>query len=71
MGFSRLFRSRCPPFWSAGAVWTAYDVAADAPEPVTSNAVSGVSDNAVGQSTDAAGTALTTDDLAILANAVG
>ncbi|WP_055881450.1 hypothetical protein [Sphingomonas sp. Leaf34] len=71
MGFSRLFRSRCPPFWSAGAVWTAYDVAADAPEPVATNVVSSVSDNVVGQSTDAAGTAFNADDLAILANAVG
>ncbi|BCA62539.1 hypothetical protein HMP09_1773 [Sphingomonas sp. HMP9] len=72
MGFSRLFRSRWAAlFWSAGIVWTAYDVAADAPEPVATNAVSGVSDNAVEQPTDAAGAAFNAADLAILANAIG
>jgi hypothetical protein len=36
MGFSRLFRSRCAAlFWSAGILWTAYDIAADAPESPT------------------------------------
>jgi len=69
MGFSRLFRSRWAAlFWSAGIVWTAYDVASDAPEPVTTNATSG---NTVERPTDAAGAAFNADDLAILANAAG
>ncbi|RZL75373.1 MAG: hypothetical protein EOP66_11040 [Sphingomonas sp.] len=68
MGLSRLFRSRWAAlFWSAGIVWTAYDVANDAPEPAT-NAVSG---NVVEQPTDAVGAPINADDLAILANATG
>ena len=68
MGFSRLFRSRWAAlFWSAGIVWTAYDVASDAPEPAAGNAVSG---NVQGQ-TDATGATFDTKDLAILANAAG
>ncbi len=69
MGFSRLFRSRWAAlFWSAGIVWTAYDVASDAPEPAATNATSG---SVVDQPTDAAGAAFNADDLAILANAAG
>ncbi|MES2421923.1 MAG: hypothetical protein V4595_11595 [Pseudomonadota bacterium] len=69
MGFSRLFRSRWAAlFWSAGIVWTAYDVASDAPEPAATSAVSG---NVVEQPTDALGAAFNADDLAILANAAG
>ncbi|RYD24881.1 MAG: hypothetical protein EOP89_10390 [Lysobacteraceae bacterium] len=69
MGFSRLFRSRWAAlFWAAGIVWTAYDVASDAPEPVATNTVPG---NVVEQPTDAAGAAFNADDLAILANAAG
>ncbi|MES3082917.1 hypothetical protein [Sphingomonas faeni] len=68
MGFSRLFRSRWAAlFWSAGIVWTAYDVASDAPEPATTNATSAVA----AQPTDAVGAAFNADDLAILANAAG
>jgi len=47
-------------------VWTAYNVANDAPEPAPTNASSG---NTVEQPTDAAGAAFNADDLAILANA--
>ncbi len=69
MGFSRLFRSRWAAlFWSAGIVWTAYDVASDAPEPAATNATSG---SVVDQPTDAAGAEFNADDLAILANAAG
>ncbi|MBC3940343.1 hypothetical protein [Sphingomonas albertensis] len=68
MGFSRLFRSRWAAlFWSAGILWTAYDVAADAPEPPT-NAPSGA---ATAQPTDATGAAFDARDLAVLANAGG
>ena len=68
MGFSRLFRSRWAALvWSAGILWTAYDVAADAPEPPT-NAASG---GAAAQRTDATGAAFDTCDLAVLANAGG
>ena len=69
MGFSRLFRSRWAAlFWSAGIVWTAYDVASDTPEPVATNAASG---HVVEQPTDAAGAAFNADNLAILANVIG
>ncbi|MEG8018388.1 hypothetical protein [Sphingomonas sp. LR55] len=69
MGFSRLFRSRWAAlFWSAGIVWTAYDVASDAPEPPAGNAVSS---NVVEGQTDATGAAFDARDLAILANATG
>ena len=69
MGFSRLFRSRWAAlFWSAGIVWTAYDVSNDAPEPAATNATSG---NTVEQSTDAVGATFNMEDLAILANAAG
>ena len=68
MGFSRLFRSRWAAlFWSAGILWTAYDVATDAPEPPT-NAASGP---VVAQPTDATGAVFDTRDLAVLANAGG
>ena len=69
MGFSRLFRSRWAAlFWSAGILWTAYDVANDAPDPAPS------AGNAVGDasvSSDATGAAFDARDLAILANAGG
>ena len=69
MGFSRLFRSRWAAlFWSAGIVWTAYDVANDAPEPAATNATLY---NTMERPTDAAGAAFNADDLAILANAAG
>ncbi|WP_093399839.1 hypothetical protein [Sphingomonas sp. OK281] len=69
MGFSRLFRSRWAAlFWCAGILWTAYDVANDAPEPAPSNASSA---NAGDGPTDATGTAFNAQDLAVLANAVG
>ncbi len=69
MGFSRLFRSRWAALlWSAGIVWTAYDVANDAPEPAATNMASG---NAVAQPTDATGTVFNAEDLAVLANAAG
>ncbi len=68
MGFSRLFRSRWAAlFWSAGILWTAYDVATDAPEPPT-NAPSGMPAT---QPTDATGAAFDARDLAVLANAGG
>ncbi|MGA1799909.1 hypothetical protein VH567_14135 [Sphingomonas sp. 4RDLI-65] len=68
MGFSRLFRSRWAAlFWSAGILWTAYDVANDAPEPPT-NAASGM---AAAQPIDATGAAFDAHDLAVLANAGG
>lgn len=69
MGFARLFRSRWAAlFWSAGILWTAYDVANDAPEPAATNAASG---NVVDQPADATGAAYNASDLVILANASG
>ncbi|PTQ63082.1 hypothetical protein C8J45_10769 [Sphingomonas sp. PP-CE-3G-477] len=69
MGFSRLFRSRWAAlFWSAGILWTAYDVASDAPEPAATNASSG---NLVEGPTDATGATYNAGDLAALANATG
>jgi hypothetical protein len=66
MGFSRLFRSRWAAlFWSAGILWTAYDVANDAPEPAPS------AGNAAGNSSlssDATGASFDAHDLAVLAN---
>ena len=68
MGFSRLFRSRWAAlFWSAGILWTAYDVANDAPEPSTKAASGAI---AV-QPTDATGAVFDARDLAVLANAGG
>ena len=69
MGFSRLFRSRWAALlWSAGIVWTAYDVANDAPEPAVTNAVSG---NVVDGPSEATDAAFNTQYLAVLANAAG
>ncbi len=64
MGFSRLFRSRWAAlFWSAGILWTAYDVANDAPQPAQAAlANTPAAEDATGATFDAA-------DLAILANA--
>lgn len=66
MGLSRLFRSRWAALlWAAGMLWTAYDVASDAPAdpppgPPATNAVA---------AQDATGATIDTHDLAILANA--
>ena len=69
MGFSRLFRSRWAALlWSVGIVWTAYDVANDAPEAAPTNMSAG---NTVDQPTDATGSTFNAQDLAILANAAG
>jgi len=70
MGFSRLFRSRWAAlFWSAGILWTAYDVANDAPEPAPSagNAAGSAAGNA-SVSSDATGASFDAHDLAVLAN---
>lgn len=65
MGLSRLFRSRWAAlFWAAGILWTAYDVANDAPEPAPATGNASVSTDATGEPFDAR-------DLAILANAGG
>lgn len=57
--FSRLFRSRWAAlFWSAGVVWTAYDIADANPVPSPHHAGA----DATGESVDAA-------DIAALANA--
>lgn len=63
MGFSRLFRSRWAAlFWAAGIVWTAYDVASDAPAPAPKHgAPASAGQDAVGADFDA-------HDLAVLAN---
>ena len=66
MGFPRLFRSRWAALlWSAGILWTAYDVASDAPEsqpePVLNKTTT--------QPTDATGATFDSRDLAVLANA--
>ena len=69
MGFSRLFRSRWSAlFWAAGILWTAYDVANDAPDSSAANAAT---TNTGEGPTDATGTAFNAQDLAVLANAVG
>ena len=66
MGFSRLFRSRWAALaWSAGILWTAYDVAGDAPDPQPATAPG----KTVAQSTDATGVTFDPRDLAVLANA--
>lgn len=65
MGLSRLFRSRWAALlWSAGILWTAYDVAAEAPAdppPTTTHAPA--------TARDATGSPVDASDLAILANA--
>jgi hypothetical protein len=70
MGFSRLFRSRWAAlFWAAGILWTAYDVANDAPEPAPS--AGNTAGNAPGNasvSSDATGASFDAHDLAVLAN---
>ena len=60
--FSRLFRSRWAAlFWSAGVIWTAYDIAGAAPTtPAPATGAAGV---------DATGAAVDVADLAVLANA--
>ena len=59
--FSRLFRSRWAAlFWAAGILWTAYDVAEDAPRPAAA-------ENSA-QPTDATGESVDAADLAVLDN---
>ena len=66
MGFSRLFRSRWAALlWSAGILWTAYDVASDAPKPQPKT----VPGRTAAQPTDATGATFDPRDLAVLANA--
>lgn len=61
--FSRLFRSRWAAlFWAAGIVWTAYDVATDAPRSATATSNASAATDATGEQVSAA-------DLAVLANA--
>lgn len=62
---SKIFRSRWSAlFWSAGIIWTAYDVAnANTPDPATNNTTAAP--------TDATGVAINDSDLAVLANAMG
>lgn len=62
---SKIFRSRWSAlFWSAGIIWTAYDVA-------NANATDPASNNSAAAPTDATGTAVESGDLAVLANAMG
>ena len=63
--FSRLFKSRWAAlFWSAGIVWTAYDVAGAAPTPApTATATTRTA------GVDATGEAIDPADLAALAKA--
>ena len=62
---TKIFRSRWAAlFWSAGIIWTAYDVAsANAPDPATNDSSAAP--------IDATGVAVDNGDLAILANAMG
>ena len=62
---SKIFRSRWSAlFWSAGIIWTAYDVAsANTPDPTTNNTTAAP--------TDATGVTVNDGDLAVLANAMG
>ncbi|KQS46773.1 MULTISPECIES: hypothetical protein [unclassified Sphingomonas] len=74
MGFARLFRSRWAAlFWSAGILWTAYDVAGAAPSAVTEtpppNSAAARAGNARPDAQDATGSAFDMHDLQILANA--
>ncbi|WP_380782062.1 hypothetical protein [Sphingomonas sp. R86520] len=65
MGLSRLFRSRWSAlFWAAGILWTAYDVANDAPAPAPAAGNASVSTDATGETFDA-------HDLAVLAHMGG
>jgi hypothetical protein len=63
---SKIFRSRWSAlWWSAGILWTAYDVASAAPsKPATANA------SASAQQEDATGAVIDNADLAVLANAI-
>lgn len=74
MGFARLFRSRWAAlFWSAGILWTAYDVAGVAPTTVaeapSSNSTVANHGTAKPDAQDATGSAFDMQDLQILANA--
>jgi hypothetical protein len=74
MGFARLFRSRWAAlFWSAGILWTAYDVAdsapAPAPEAASPNATAPKTDAGEPAPQDATGSGFDMHDLQILANA--
>lgn len=74
MGFARLFRSRwAAVFWSAGILWTAYDVADTAPAPAleatSPNASVAKTDAGEPAPQDATGSGFDMHDLQILANA--
>ncbi|MBX9860723.1 MAG: hypothetical protein K2Y20_14225 [Sphingomonas sp.] len=64
MGFARLFRSRWAAIlWSAGILWTAYDVVGSGPAAPPAA-------NASAELQDATGTPVDKDDLAALAGAM-
>ena len=70
MNFSRLFRSRWAAlFWSAGILWTAFDVANDAPEPAPPAGYASAGNTSIGEV--ATGAPIDARDLAILANMGG
>lgn len=70
MPFRKLFLSRWSALlWAGGILWTAVDTVGFGP-PAKAPAAAAPTDNAVDQ-TDATGTVVNSDDLAVLANAIG
>ncbi|TCP72635.1 hypothetical protein [Sphingomonas sp. PP-CE-1G-424] len=74
MGFARLFRSRwAAVFWSAGILWTAYDVADSAPAPApdaaSQNVTAAKPEPAEPAPQDATGSGFDMHDLQVLAKA--
>lgn len=71
MAFRKLFLSRWSALlWAGGVVWTAVDTVGFGPPAKTPPAATAGLDNTADQ-TDATGTAVNADDLAVLANAMG
>jgi hypothetical protein len=68
---SKIFRSRWSAlFWSAGILWTAYDVASSAPHHHAAGPDNGQAPDGNSVATDATGEAITAADLQALANAM-
>lgn len=69
---SRIFRSRWAALlWSAEILWTAWDVASDAPEPAPATNPASATTVVQPAGEDATEVAVNADDLAALANAMG
>jgi hypothetical protein len=71
MGFRKIFLNRWSALlWAGGVLWTAIDTVGFGP-PAQAPATAAARPTPAADQTDAMGTAVNSDDLAVLANAMG